>query len=73
MVAELEHPWAMKRECPDGATCHHQCRDSGCWRVSFCAPLSSYGDDWTDEDRAANQNPPTTIESVIVLSKDDDV
>jgi hypothetical protein len=37
--------------CPDDGACHHLCRDR-CWRVRFCGPLSGYGDDWTEQDRA---------------------
>lgn len=72
MVAETEHELASQRKCPDGGKCTHSCGEAGCWRVAFCAPLSSYEhDDWTDGDRAANANPPTTIESLIVLGVDD--
>jgi len=56
-------------QCPDEGTCHHECGDAGCWRVTFCAPLSSYGDDWTDEDRAANPNPPLRIEAALIIEK----
>jgi hypothetical protein len=53
------------RGCPDGGHCHHGC-DESCWRVSFCEPLSAYGGDWTDEDKAANANPPRRIEGFLV-------
>lgn len=60
------------RSCPDDGRCSHDCGEGeGCWRVSFCAPLSGYGDDWTAEDKAANVNPPTRIESFIVTGGED--
>lgn len=74
MPAETEHPWATKRKCPDGGGCTHACGPEdlhGCWRVSFCVPLSAHGEDWTDEEKAANTNPPTRIESFIVGEGDD--
>jgi len=55
-----------QRQCPDEGACHHDCGDASCWRVTFCEPLSSYGTDWTDEDRAANANPPAEIESLVL-------
>lgn len=59
------------RNCPDGGSCSHLCPDgNGCWRVSFCAPFSSYGNDWTAEDKAANTNPPACIETLIVTGGD---
>lgn len=41
-----------RRECPDGATCHHDC-GKRCWRVATCEPLSAsgWGDTWPDEVR----------------------
>lgn len=42
------------RKCPDGGRCSHLCPDeAGCWRVSFCAPFTAHGGDWTPEERAA--------------------
>lgn len=42
-------PNAMWR-CPDGGTCHHDCR-SACFRVLACGPLSGEfrGDEWPAE------------------------
>lgn len=38
--------------CPDQGTCHHECGAGECFRVHNAGPLSEYGEDWTDEDRA---------------------
>ena len=38
-------------ECPDGGRCGHGC-EAACWRVLTCSPLTSHGDDWTDEEKA---------------------
>ena len=42
--------------CPDGGTCHHECR-AACWRVQACGPLSGVyeGNEWPPEVKAANQ------------------
>lgn len=37
-----------QRMCPDDGTCHHGCILDHCWRVEHCAPLSVYGEKWTD-------------------------
>jgi hypothetical protein len=38
--------------CPDGGTCHHDCK-ARCWRVTACAPLSITGwEDWPPEVKA---------------------
>jgi len=37
-------------QCPDGGRCSHACGQSGaCYRVLHCSPLTSYGEDWSDE------------------------
>lgn len=47
--------------CPDGGRCWHNCplvegepegKGMPCWRVSNACPLSGYGEDWTDADKA---------------------
>lgn len=45
----------MRRECPDEGKCHHDCGEGSCFRVVACAPLTMYGEDWTDEDYANNR------------------
>lgn len=39
----------MKRICPDGGKCHHECQ-KGCWRVGTCGPLSGVypNDEWPE-------------------------
>jgi len=39
-----------RKKCPDGGTCHHECKDK-CWRVSYCGPLSGVfpNDDWPSD------------------------
>jgi hypothetical protein len=58
----------LRLTCPDGGFCHHDCSPESCFRVRACLPLSSYGENWTDKDRAERGNPPDepTIEDVIV-------
>jgi hypothetical protein len=37
-------------QCPDGGKCGHGCGEDGaCYRVSHFAPLTSYGEDWSEE------------------------
>jgi hypothetical protein len=42
--------------CPDGGTCHHECR-AGCFRATWCGPLSGVfpGDRWPEDVRAGNR------------------
>lgn len=40
------------RRCPDDGACHHGCEPLQCFRVACCAPLSSYGEDWSPEVKA---------------------
>jgi len=37
--------------CPDDGRCHHDCGEGPCYRVLACAPLTAYGEDWSDEDK----------------------
>lgn len=57
-----------RSRCPDGGYCHHDCPAEECFRVRACAPLSSYGEDWTPEDVERFGAPPSapTVEDVIV-------
>lgn len=40
----------LRTHCPDGGTCHHECK-TGCWRVLNAGPLSDVyeGDVWPDD------------------------
>lgn len=42
-------------KCPDDGRCSHGCGPGPCYRVDNCSPLTSYGEDWTDEDREWNE------------------
>ncbi len=39
------------RRCPDDGACHHDCGSGGCFRVAYCAPLTAYGEVWSDADK----------------------
>lgn len=41
--------------CPDDGTCHHECKDTTCFRVRCCGPLSGVyvGDQWPEFIRKA--------------------
>lgn len=41
----------LRRRCPDGGACHHQCTAGPCWRVAACGPLSGVfpGDRWPED------------------------
>lgn len=39
-------------KCPDDGRCWHLCGVGPCWRVLNAGPLTAYGEDWTDADRA---------------------
>jgi hypothetical protein len=66
VLAEAEEELELTRQriyeavrdgrCPDGGTCHHQCRAATlCSRVIDCGPLSGVfpGDRWPEEIRRA--------------------
>lgn len=45
------------RLCPDTGVCHHDCKGRHyCFRVECCAPLSLYGEDWTEAQKSASAN-----------------
>lgn len=48
--------------CPDGGKCHHGCT-TGCWRVSYCGPLSGVypGDRWPADVRDAHAETDGTL------------
>jgi hypothetical protein len=45
----------IRRGCPDGGTCHHECGRGGCFRIDWAGPLSGVypGDVWPEEVREA--------------------
>jgi len=55
----------MALTCPDGGTCHHDCK-ARCFRVQACGPLSGVfpEDRWPAEVAALHEHPDTQIRTL---------
>lgn len=57
----------VRRQCPDGGTCHHDCKrdNHGCFRVKHCGPLSGVypNDRWPEEVKKIEARSVTTTDA----------